>query len=377
VFGTIDWNSLVTRRRGRYECGLWDVRSDPPRPTALAALARRLARGQTPDHPVLHGSGWWQRGIRHRYPTHGDAQSVPMSGRPLLITGGRGTLARAFAHLCHMRGLPYRLADRAALDIADARSVEAAIARWMPWAVINAAGFVRVDEAESHPAQWRDNVLGPATLAKVCAAHGVRLVSFSSDLVFDGAQEAPYVESHPPRPMCAYGEAKAESERRVIAHAPDALVVRTAAFFGPWDRYNFVTQGLAAMRRGERWTAACDQIVSPTYVRDLVMCSLDLLIDGERGLWHLANQGRVSWYELARMAAGFAGLDAARVDAVPGASLGQPARRPRQSALASERGAIMPSLDDALVRYMREAGPDELPQTEERHDREEGVRLVA
>jgi dTDP-4-dehydrorhamnose reductase len=137
----------------------------------------------------------------------------------------------------------------------------------------------------------------------------------------------------------------------VLAFAPDALVVRTAAFFGPWDRYNFVTCALEALRRGEPWRAAEDQWISPTYVPDLVQAALDLLVDGEAGIWHLANRGAVTWAELATIAAEAARLDTALVHPVPGASLGLRAARPRYSALASERGTIMPTLEDGLLRY--------------------------
>jgi dTDP-4-dehydrorhamnose reductase len=377
AFGTVDWNSLVTRHEQRYEPGMWDVRGPEPRPTALATLARQLSAGQAPDHPVLEGCGWWQREIRLLYPPVGEVQARAMGGRPILIAGATGTLGRAFARLAHMRGLPYKLLARSELDIADARSVEAALERWQPWAVVNAAGFVRVDDAEQQPRQWRENVLGPATLAAVCARHGVRLVSFSSDLVFDGEKDGAYVESDPARPLSAYGESKLEAERRVLAHAPDALVVRTAAFFGPWDAHNFVTLALAALQRGDRWAAASDQVVSPTYVPNLCGVTLDLLVDGERGVWHLANRGSVSWSEFAQLAAEAAGLDVSRVDAVPGAALGQVARRPRQAVLGSERGWPMPALDDALSRYFAEIEPDVLPEPEGEVLDGDAVRLVA
>lgn len=362
AFGTWDWNSLVTRRDGRYEAGLWDVRAAQPRTTALAELARQVARGEAPDHPVLEGAGWWQRAMRHLYPTHGAEHCLPMRGRPLLIVGGHGTLARGFAHLCHLRGLPYRLLSRAELDIADEDSVQVAFDRWQPWALVNAAGYVRVDDAEHDPRQWRDNVDGPRLLARQCARHGVRFVTYSSDLVFDGRKPAPYVESDLPRPLNAYGRAKAHAERCVLWMNPEALVVRTAAFFGPWDRHNFVTRGLNALRRGERWQACPACVVSPTYVRDLVMSSLDLLIDGETGIWHLANRGALSWHEFATLAAQAAGLDATLIDAVSPAGA---AARPHRVVLDSERGQLMPSLDDALSRYLAEAGADVLPASDE------------
>ena len=135
------------------------------------------------------------------------------------------------------------------------------------------------------------------------------------------------------------------------------MVIRTAAFFGPWDRHNFVTQAVHALQRGERWRAANDQLVSPTYVPDLVQAALNLLIDGERGLWHLTNHGAVTWAGFAQMVAEAAGLDAGLVDAVPGATLGQVAVRPRYSALESERGLTLAPLQAAVKQYLAEVKP--------------------
>lgn len=87
---------------------------------------------------------------------------------------------------------------------------------------------------------------------------------------------------------------------------------------------------------------------------DLCSLALDLLVDGERGIWHLANRGAVSWSLLACMAAEAARLDTTLVQGVPGATLGQVARRPRYSALGSERGLVMPTLEDGLERYVQE-----------------------
>ena len=352
TFGTVDWNTLVMRDTGHYEAGLWDVSGGTPRQTALVVLAKQLANGKAPDHPALLGTGWWQRESRLTYPPHGEVTSLPTAGRPLLIAGATGTLGQAFARFCAMRGLPAHLLTRAELDIASQASVDTALARWNPWAMINTAGFVRVDEAEHEPRQWRENVTGPATLARACARTGVRLLSFSSDLVFDGGKPSPYVESDAPHPLNAYGRSKLEAERRVLKLAPEALVIRTAAFFGPWDGYNFVARTLDALRKGERWRAAVDQLVSPTYVPDLVQAALNLLIDGERGIWHLANRGVVSWAGFAQMVAEAAGLDAGLVDPIPGVLLGQIAPRPRYSALHSERGLTLAKLEDAVTQYL-------------------------
>ncbi|MBA2411889.1 MAG: sugar nucleotide-binding protein [Burkholderiaceae bacterium] len=358
AFGTVDWNSLVMCDAGHYEAGLWDVSGGTPRKTALGTLAGQLASGRVPDHPVLSGVGWWQREVRLTYPPHGEVTALPAAGRPLLIAGATGTLGQAFARVCEMRGLPIHLLTRAELDIASQPSVDAALERWKPWAVINAAGFVRVDDAENDPRQWRENVIGPTILAGACARHDVRLLSFSSDLIFDGNKPSPYVESDRPRPLNAYGRSKLEAERRVLALDPSVLMIRSAAFFGPWDSYNFVALAMRALRRRERWPAAVDQLVSPTYVPHLVQAALNLLIDGERGLWHLTNRGAVSWAGFAQMVAESAGLDAGLVDAVPGATLGQIALRPRYSALQSERGLTLAPLESAVEEYLTHVEPE-------------------
>src|SRR5919202_1239038 len=130
----------------------------------------------------------------------------------------------------------------------------------------------------------RANRDGAEMLASACADRGLPLVTFSSDLVFDGRRSTPYTEEDAPRPLNVYGRSKAEAERLVLAAHPGALVVRTSAFFGPWDDHNFVTLALRELAEGRRVEAPHDQVVSPTYVPHLVDATLDLLIDGEHGI---------------------------------------------------------------------------------------------
>jgi dTDP-4-dehydrorhamnose reductase len=201
----------------------------------------------------------------------------------------------------------------------------------------------------------RENALGPAVLAQACADRDLPLVTFSSDLVFDGTKGAPYVEGDPVAPLNVYGRSKADAEACVLGINARALVVRTSAFFGPWDDHNFVFHALRTLSAGQDFTAADDTIVSPTYVPDLVHATLDLLIDAEAGIWHLANAGSLSWADLARAAAKLAGISAASVAGCRTTDLQLRAPRPPASALASERGRLMPSLDDALSRFLLES----------------------
>ena len=114
----------------------------------MAELVRELAAGRDPRHPVLDAPGWWRRPERLLFPGPVAVAAPPSTARPLLVAGGSGTLGRAFARVCRARGLPYVLLTRADLDIADPASVAAALDRFEPWAVVNAAGYVRVDAAE-------------------------------------------------------------------------------------------------------------------------------------------------------------------------------------------------------------------------------------
>ncbi len=349
LFGAVDWNTLLTRRGGFYEPGPFDVRAPEPRRTALAHASEALARTGRFNHPVLDRAGWWKRDIRFYKPPAKKSNACWLADEPrqLLITGSTGTLGRAFSRICDFRGLNHVLLSRQDMDIADLKSVKSALECQRPWAVINTAGYVRVPEAErdSH-ACFRENALGAELLAKVCADLDIPLMTFSSDLVFDGNLGRPYVESDAVNPGTVYGASKAEAERRVLSAYEKALIIRTSAFFGPWDRYNFVWSILNTLSRGDDAKASLD-LVSPTYVPDLVHHALDLLIDGGSGIWHMANIGGMSWHELAVQAATRAGFAPSRI-------MNAGDRPVLNTTLSTERGILMPTLESALDRYLND-----------------------
>jgi dTDP-4-dehydrorhamnose reductase len=365
AFGAFDWNSLLTCDNGCYESGIFDLRSPVPRPTALAGMIRSLSSGNTFDHPTLDTPGWWHRLDRLCYPpVTRREQPLPSSlstlkssgeaSRCVVITGATGTLGRAFARICEKRGLAYQLLSRKQLDIADQYSITAALDQFEPWAVINAAGYVRVDDAEVEPERClRENTIGPECLARECAARKLRLVTFSSDLVFDGLKQTPYIETDPTAPLNVYGRSKAEAEQRVLDKFSEALVIRTSAFFGPWDEFNFVHDVLKGLSKAGVFVAADDITVSPTYVPDLVNATLDLLIDGEHGIWHLANSGGATWAEFARVVAEKAGYDPRSIHGRPCRLLGLRATRPAFTAMSSARANLMSPLGESLDQYFQ------------------------
>jgi dTDP-4-dehydrorhamnose reductase len=368
LLGAHDWNSLLTLTAGSYEVGAFDISSGAPRPTALASTIRALCAGGQGDlPPASQGPGWWRRDIRLAYaPVLQRAQDAPparswrpppQASRPILIAGASGTLGQALARACEWRGLAYVLTDRRALDLSDPQRIAESLDRHQPWAVINAAGWVRVDDAEREPdACLRANRDGALSLAQACHQRDLRFVGFSSDLVFDGRAGRAYDEDDAASPLNVYGRSKADAEQLILALGGRALMVRTAAFFSPFDPHNFAAQVARdlASEDGEV-VAAEDLVVSPTYVPDLVQAVLDLVVDGERGLWHLTNGEPVSWAQFARRIAAALGHDPARVRGVASQSLGWTAPRPAYAPLTSRRGAVMPSLDDAVARFAQRA----------------------
>jgi len=372
LLGAFDWNSLLTRRDGHYEPGAFDLRSDPPRATAVAKLIGGLAKGNCFEHPVLATPGWWHRTVRlasvgaERSATEATTPSISRwsdshelrEPRPILITGGAGRLAGAFATTAELRGLCYRALARAELDIADRTAVDEALRAFAPWAVINCAGFAGIDAAEDHEiACARSNTQGPENLAIACARSRTALVTFSSDFVFDGRADVPYIESDATEGLNVYGESKAASERKVLSAFPGALILRLGKILAPIESENFLRPRLMALARGEHVLVANDIKFSMTSLPDFVHATLDLLIDGECGLWHLANLGATTPEEALRLTADLMRVDTSLLKGVPLWALRRPALRPRFRALASERGQLLPSLEEAVRRYAREAPP--------------------
>jgi dTDP-4-dehydrorhamnose reductase len=355
LLGSYNWNSLVTTDTGHYEPGVFDVRGPSPRRTAVGRLIAALAAGQTAAHPLFDVAGWWRRPERLTLGTGRAASALLPTKRPMLIIGGTGTLGRAFQRICALRGLPVQAVGRTELDITDPAAIDDLIGWLQPWAIVNAAGYVRVDEAEGDPELClRVNATGPAHLAAVCERRGLPLITYSSDLVFDGTKGRCYDETDVPLPLNVYGASKAEAERAVLALLPQALVIRTSAFFGPWDSHNFLAHLFAALDRGETFRAADDAVVSPTYVPDLVHASLDLLIDEECGIWHLVNDGAMSWYDFAMLAAVRSGRRLDLIAPVSAAALIGAAARPAFTGLTSCRGQLLRPVDTALAALFGE-----------------------
>lgn len=355
IFGLYGWNKLVTEPWGTYEPGVFNLSTGCPRPTALARLIQVLTKRKVYYHPVLETEGWWKRDSRPLYP------ATPVLGmkarkhtkcQPLLIFGKSGTLATAFSKISTQRNIHHLLLSRADVDITDRETIEQVIQELQPWAIINAAGYEQVNEAENNVEECFDlNCNGPSILAEICGKHRVKLLTFSTDLVFDGAKNAPYFESDNVNPLNTYGKSKAQAEENILKANPNALIIRTSSLFSPWDQCNFVAFVLGELKEGRKVTAADKAYISPTYVPDLVHEALDLLLDNEHGIFHITNDGGITWFDLARKVAGMAGCDESLIDKKSFTKLNLKPKRPDYRVLESEKGIKLPGLENALQRY--------------------------
>jgi dTDP-4-dehydrorhamnose reductase len=332
------------------------VRGGSPRPTAIANLLRAICSGGDAHPPLFESKGWWEQEGRLLYRTPRararEIQDTSGAGRPLLILGKTGTLGRAFARICAERGIHYVLWGRQELDIVNDRNIGETLAKLNPWGVINASGYVRVEDAERESGLcFQVNCVGAVALAIACRDSGIRLLSFSSDLVFDGTKGSAYTERDETRPLNAYGRSKAAAEAGILHYYPASMIVRTSAFFSPWDVHNFVRAVLNNLEAGRPFRAAGNVVVTPTYVPDLVHECLDLLQDDAQGIWHISNGHPLSWSAFARLAAVRAGYDAFLIESLSQAQMCWQAKHPSNSALCSSHGIKLPSLEHALDRY--------------------------
>ena len=276
------------------------------------------------------------------------------------IIGRTGQLAQAAAVLARRRGWTTLRLGRARLGLEQAVDPPAALAAFRPTHLLVAAAYTDVDGSEREPGlALAVNALAVGRLAAWAALHGVRLVYPSTDYVFDGAKDAPYLPTDRPSPLGRYGESKALGEREALA-CPGALVARTAWLYGLGPGH-FPAKILRAARGGRPLRVVDDQSGSPTWVFAYARTLLDLMAAGVEGVVHAACSGATSWYQFATEILASLGLPNA-VEPVATADLGQLARRPQAVRLEETRwpewGVVPPPpWKEALASFLGQPGP--------------------
>lgn len=280
----------------------------------------------------------------------------------MLIIGPTGQLGADLVHeFREKESYGVISAGRLELDLSDRDSVSSTVGRHTPDIVINAAGHTDVDGCETDSANaMLLNAEGAGHVADACSEAGAVCVYISSDYVFDGKKGEPYTETDEPHPLNAYGISKLEGERLVRGNCDRHFIIRSSGLFGPGlpakRGHNFIETMIRLAENGGRIKIVDDQVISPTFTRDLASKIAKLLEEEDYGTYHITNSGECSWYRF-----GTAIFDAAGMspDVVPVTSeeYGARAERPRYSVLDNaklEGGGIrrLRSWEDALGEYI-------------------------
>lgn len=227
----------------------------------------------------------------------------------LLITGSQGQVARAFIEAAPAQNdIEACAIGRPGLDICNTPTIERALSDIKPDIVINTAAYTAVDDAEGDEARARAlNRDGAAMLATAAAKRGTPIIHLSTDYVFDGTKNAPYIETDLTGPTSIYGRTKLEGEQAVAAANAKHVILRTAWVYSPFGK-NFVKTILTHAGKGTDLKVVNDQTGSPTYAPHLVKAIMGIArkivaANGEGiewGVYHAGGAGYASWYEVAR-----------------------------------------------------------------------------
>ena len=244
------------------------------------------------------------------------------------------------------------------LDVADRDAVLAAITELRPDAVVHAGAWTDVDGCETDPDRaFRTNALGTRHVVEGARIAGARVCYVSTDYVFDGTGDRPWVEWDAPAPLSVYGRSKLGGERELD---PGATIVRTSWVCGAHGR-NFVKTMLRAAAERDELTVVDDQHGCPTFTSDLAGAVRRLVVARLPGTFHVTNQGATTWFGFARAIVAAAGHDPAKVRPIATADLrpARPAPRPANSvldnaALRLSGLPLLPDWHDPLTRLVKE-----------------------
>jgi dTDP-4-dehydrorhamnose reductase len=262
----------------------------------------------------------------------------------ILVTGGTGQVGIELARWSWPADWRLALPSRAELDLASAASIRAWLADRKVDAIVNSGAYTAVDKAESEPdVAFAINAEAPAILAEIAAKRGIPIVQLSTDYVFDGEKDGPYVESDPVAPLNVYGVSKAGGEKAVRAAGERHLILRTAWVVSPHGR-NFASTILRLAGEKASLDVVADQKGAPTAAADIagaIATILPQLMAGDAaaerfGTFHFCSAGVASWYEVATAIAAraaAAGRNRCEIRPIRTADYPTAARRPANSRL--------------------------------------------
>ncbi len=251
-----------------------------------------------------------------------------MGKRSVAILGGRGMLGSDLAEECERRGFEVRACDLPECDILNRGQVAEAVDAVD--AIINCAAYTNVDGAESQK-ELAHRVNGEAVgqLGRLAAERHKWVLHFSTDFVFDGELDRPYVETDPPNPINEYGRSKLAGERLLAQSGCSHCIVRLEWTYGTHGN-NFVKKIIERARTSSQLKVVSDQVGSPTATTEVAGVVCRLLEQRVEGLFHFAGSGYASRFDVAKFIAEQLSLN---VEVLPCSSseFQLPARRPLNS----------------------------------------------
>jgi dTDP-4-dehydrorhamnose reductase len=277
----------------------------------------------------------------------------------ILLTGAAGQLGRELKRSLSPLG-ELRPCDRQTLDLRNGDAIRATVRAFKPELIVNAAAYTAVDKAETDAATAHAiNAAAPAVLAELARELDARLIHFSTDYVFDGSGDQPWVEADATAPLGVYGATKLAGEQAVAASGAHALILRTSWVFGLHGA-NFLKTMLRLAKQRDELGIVADQFGAPTWTRHLADATLALALKPEAsGLYHLANAGVTTWADYAETIFAEAlplGLieKAPTIRRLTSAEFPTPAKRPNNSRLdctqlAREHDITLPDWRIALT----------------------------
>lgn len=276
----------------------------------------------------------------------------------VLVTGYAGQLGYDTVRQLEARGIECRGVDMADFNLTDGPAVKEYVRSYRPDVIVHCAAYTNVDKAESAPEVCAAvNGMGTVNMVRAALSVGAKMVFISTDYVFPGTGDQPWKVDDRYGPLNVYGMSKVQGEDAVRSLMTRYFILRTSWVFGK-NGHNFVRTMLRLGAEKKEVRVVNDQIGSPTYSWDLARVICDILPTEKYGIYHVRNEGYISWYEFAKMIMEKAGLPC-KVLPVPSSEYPTPARRPLNSRLdgsklAAAGFAPMPTVENALERYLEE-----------------------
>lgn len=222
----------------------------------------------------------------------------------ILVTGANGQLGSELRE-CSTReeNHTFLFTDYQELDITSLQAVLKEVETFRPDAIINAAAYTAVDQAEQEEEKARAiNITGPANLAEAANTYQALLIHISTDYVFNGQQFRPYQETDPTYPTGVYGQTKREGEQEIMNRNTNALIIRTSWLYSSYG-HNFVKTMLRLGKTRDSLQVVSDQVGTPTYAADLAAAVLQIVPQAwpeKTEIYHYSNEGVASWYDFAK-----------------------------------------------------------------------------